>query len=375
MFFCATIDISIVRRDKMYPFYYNFGFFIVYSIAGWCVEVIYAAFAHKKFVNRGFLNGPVCPIYGVGAIGIVYIMSPFENLIEGKWFLNLILLFISSTILTSILELVVGWILERFFHQKWWDYTDDPMNFKGYVCVPFSLIWGGFCVALVKLIFPALLWIIAKIPLNWHIAVFVLFYGVFFVDLLITGAELAKIGQSIRLASDIDKVLNTVSGIVGKPISAGTIFSLEQKSRFENACHNLIAKAKSFYGDRYKEYKFKLSPVHKRIQEAYPNLQLTGTEDVGAKISKLSEWVDHIRTALDKTSEKSRKRKERRAQASLERKNARSEKKKSRSRRKQEAEKNKASKYGRFAGSRTDSFKESKPGKKGRNNRRKKQSR
>ena len=359
----------------MSDFSYLLAYFIYYAVAGWCVEVVYAAFAHKKFVNRGFLNGPVCPIYGVGAIIVVWCLTPFEQMIPGKTVINLLILFGCSVILTSLLELIVGWILERFFHQKWWDYTDDPLNFKGYVCVPFSLIWGGLCVALMKLIHPFTTFLIGKIPYRAHIVIFCVFYGLFALDLIITIAELAKIGRSIRLATDLDRMLNSISGFIGKPISTGTIFSLEQKDRLENAYHNLIAKAKAFYGDKYKEYKFKLSPVHKRIQEAYPNLRLTNTEDVGAKISKLSEWIEHVKTAFDKNTEKLRERKERRVQASIDRKNARSEKKRSRRRRKQDAEKNKASKYGRFASARTGSFSESKPAKKGRNNKRKKQSR
>ncbi len=359
----------------MFDLQHLMAYFIYYAISGWCLEVIYAAFAHKKFVNRGFLNGPVCPIYGVGAIIVAFCLSPFENLVEGRPVINLLILFGCSVVLTSLLELIVGWILERFFHQKWWDYTDDPMNFKGYVCVPFSLMWGAICVALMKLIHPFTTFLIDKIPDRVHTVAFIIFYGLFAIDLIITIAELAKIGRSIRLATDLDRMLNSISGFIGKPISTGTLFSLEQKDRVEKAYHNLVAKAKNFYGEHYREYRFKLSPVHKRIQEAYPDLDLTGTEDVGAKISKLSEWVEHIKTAFDKNSEKLRQRKERRARASMDRKNAQSEKKRSRRRRKLDAEKMESSKYGRFSRTRTNSFKESKPAKKGRNNKRKKQSR
>ena len=289
----------------MYSAYQVFAFFIYYAIAGWCLEVIYAAIAHRKFVNRGFLNGPVCPIYGVGAIIVIYCLTPFENLIEGRWFVNLLLLFLSSVILTSVLELIVGWVLEHFFHQKWWDYTDDPLNFKGYVCLPFSLMWGACCVALMRLIHPLVLTIVAKIPLRGHYAFFFVFYGLFVIDLVITIAELAKIGRSIRLASDLDRFLNTISGVIGKPISSGTLFSIEQKNRVEKAYHSFIGKAKSWYGDRYKDYRIKLSPVHKRIQAAYPNLRLADTEDVGAKLSKLTDFFAKFKKAFDRNGRNS----------------------------------------------------------------------
>ena len=310
----------------MFDLQHLLAYFIYYAVAGWCIEVIYAAYAHKKFINRGFLNGPVCPIYGVGAIIVVFCLTPFEDFIPGKPVINFILLFLASVFLTSLLELVVGWILERFFHQKWWDYTDDPLNFKGYVCVPFSLMWGGFCVLLMKLIHPFVTFLIGKIPDNTHTLIFLIFYILFGLDLLVTVAELAKIGRSIRLASDLDKALNKISGILGKPISAGTLFSLEQKDHLEKAYHALVARAKKMYGEHYKDYRFKLSPVHLRIQKAYPDLHFTNIEDVGGKISKLSEWVERVKSTFDKNSEKNREKKERRAQAALEKKNARFEK-------------------------------------------------
>ena len=348
-----------------------FAYFILYAVSGWCLEEIYAAYAYKKFLNRGFLSGPLCPIYGVGAIIVVLCLSPFENIIPGKPILNLLILFVCSTILTTLLELIVGGILERFFHQRWWDYTDDPLNYKGIVCVPFSLIWGACCVALLKLIHPFVTFLISKIPFKAHIIIFCIFYSLFLFDLIFTIAELAKIGRSIRLASDLDRLLNDISGLIGKPISTGTIFSLEQKDKLDKACRGLIARAKAFYGEHYKDYKFKLSPVHKRIQNAYPDLHLTGTENVGAKISKLSDLVDRVKTAFDKNSEKIRERKERREKAALEKKNARFEKKRSGKRRFKRSSGSGSQASSGISGS----INTGKPAKKGKNNKRKKQSR
>ncbi|MCR5767882.1 MAG: putative ABC transporter permease [Lachnospiraceae bacterium] len=352
---------------------YIFAYFIYYAVAGWCLEEIYAAYAYKKFLNRGFLSGPVCPIYGVGALIVVWSLSPFEHIIPGKPVLNLILLFICSIILTTLLELIVGWILERFFHQRWWDYTDDPLNYKGIVCVPFSLIWGACCVALLKIIHPFVTFLISKIPFKAHIGIFCVFYSLFLFDLIFTIAELAKIGRSIRLASDLDRILNNISGLIGKPLSTGTIFSLEQKDRLDKACRGLIGKAKAFYGEHYKDYRFKLSPVHKRIQNAYPDLRLTDTENVGAKISRLSDLVGRVKTAFDKNSGKIREMKERRARAGEERKKIRAGKKNAKRLRKQEEKHGETSRYGSFANTKTAGITESKPAKKGRNNKRKKQ--
>ena len=134
------------ERGYLTEFYYFALSFFVYGFLGWCTEVAYAAVKQGKFVNRGFLNGPICPVYGIGVGVVVQFLTPVEN--------NLVLLYISSTILVTAIEGITGFLLEKIFHNKWWDYSDQPLNIGGYVCVLFSLIWGVFCVLIVKVIHP-----------------------------------------------------------------------------------------------------------------------------------------------------------------------------------------------------------------------------
>ena len=100
--------------------------FLIYGFVGWCTEVIFAAVNSGKFVNRGFLNGPICPIYGFGILAVVRLLKPFGN--------NILLLFVGSVLITSGLEYITGFLLEKLFHQKWWDYSDVPFNIQGYIC-------------------------------------------------------------------------------------------------------------------------------------------------------------------------------------------------------------------------------------------------
>ena len=108
--------------------------FIIYAFIGWCSEVSYAAMDRGIFVNRGFLNGPYCPIYGIGVLTVIVILTPLKR--------NLLLLYVGSFFLTSILEFLTGFILEKVFHNKWWDYSNKPCNIMGYVCLKFSIFWG-----------------------------------------------------------------------------------------------------------------------------------------------------------------------------------------------------------------------------------------
>ena len=113
--------------------YYSILYFFVYGFLGWCTEVIFAAFKQHRFVNRGFLNGPICPIYGVGVTLVIACLEAFQS--------NLLLLYISSVILVTVLEGVTGWAMDKLFHNKWW-IIQTAFNIGGYVCLLFSLIWG-----------------------------------------------------------------------------------------------------------------------------------------------------------------------------------------------------------------------------------------
>ena len=114
--------------------YFLLFYFIIYAFLGWCTEVVYAALNTGKFVNRGFLNGPICPIYGFGIAAIVAFLAPVSN--------NPALLFAGSAIITSAIELITGWIMEKAFNTRWWDYSTMPFNIGGYICLKFSIAWG-----------------------------------------------------------------------------------------------------------------------------------------------------------------------------------------------------------------------------------------
>ena len=136
--------------------YYSILYFFVYGFLGWCTEVIFAAFKQHRFVNRGFLNGPICPIYGVGVTLVIACLEAFQS--------NLLLLYISSVILVTVLEGVTGWAMDKLFHNKWWDYSKLPFNIGGYVCLLFSLIWGVACVFIVYFVHPLIHHVLSLIP-------------------------------------------------------------------------------------------------------------------------------------------------------------------------------------------------------------------
>ncbi len=116
------------------PTDYLFSFFLMYSVFGWICEEIWCTIAFKKVVKRGMLHGPICPIYGFGALSIWFFLYPFRNM----W----IPLFFASMLVTSLLEYFTSWLLEKLFHAKWWDYSEEKFNLNGRVCLLNSFAFG-----------------------------------------------------------------------------------------------------------------------------------------------------------------------------------------------------------------------------------------
>lgn len=139
-----------------YTVYQLAFFFFIYSFAGWCIEVCCAAIQKRKFVNRGFVNGPLCPIYGSGAVLFAVFLPELK---EAPFFL-----FLAGAILASILEFTTGALLEKLFHRKWWDYSNIRWNYEGYVCLPFSLGWGVCAVVLNMFLNPLLVKLLRIMP-------------------------------------------------------------------------------------------------------------------------------------------------------------------------------------------------------------------
>ena len=139
-----------------FTLYQILAYFLVYSCLGWCLEVVYAAATTGQIVNRGFLNGPVCPIYGFGMVIVLFDLTPFAR--------STLALYIGGVILPSALELVGGWALYKLYHTRWWDYSDKPFNIGGYICLEFSLLWGVGTLVMMKAIHPTIAGLVELVP-------------------------------------------------------------------------------------------------------------------------------------------------------------------------------------------------------------------
>lgn len=155
----------------MMTYFYLFYTFIIYAVLGWILEVIYHLYKSRDFVNRGFLYGPLCPIYGCAAVLLIVFLD--------KPTYNLAYVFLGGVIIGTVIELITGYIMELAFHTKWWDYSHEKCNIKGYVCLRFSLLWGVLAVIIIRLINPGISkgvnWIIGNLGEVFYNIILILF--------------------------------------------------------------------------------------------------------------------------------------------------------------------------------------------------------
>ena len=249
---------NIKMEDEMFEGIYTYGWiFFNYSFLGWCMEVVYAALETGKFTNRGFLKGPLCPIYGIGAGIVIFLFWPLRA--------NLLLLFSGSVLLTSLLEFFTGYILEKIFHQKWWNYSNKPFNLKGYICLKFSVLWGIVCILLINIFHPILIFPLQYLPVRIGWMLLGILFLLFSVDLIVTIMILAKIKIEIRLAEIIEGSLKNVSEKIGINLYEGTI---KTKAGIEQGQEEL-EKIKARYEKLKENNKFS----RKRLFKAFPEIQ------------------------------------------------------------------------------------------------------
>ena len=187
-----------------FSLYQTLAYFLIYSCLGWCLEVVYAAVTTGKLVNRGFLNGPVCPIYGFGMVIVLYALTPLVD--------NTLLLYLGGVILPSVLELVGGWALYKLYRTRWWDYSDYPFNIGGYICLEFCLLWGVGTLVVMRIVHPIIAGLVAMVPTLVGVILMCILYAVYATDVVATAIAastladtldtMEKLGDSIHAVSD-----------------------------------------------------------------------------------------------------------------------------------------------------------------------------
>ena len=166
-------------------------YFLVYSFGGWVVEVIFHAVALGKVINRGFLNGPVCPVYGFGVLSVFALLNTIQS---GGHQMSEGMIFVFGFVLATAVELIAGWLLDVCFHARWWDYSDKPLNFHG-----------------------------SHTPATWEWVVIAILYAVYLTDFIVTVAVIRGLNKKLTRLDKVSSDLRIVSDKLSDTLATTTI--------------------------------------------------------------------------------------------------------------------------------------------------------
>ena len=178
-----------------YTWYQWLCFFYLYCFAGWVFESAYVSIQQKRLVNRGFLRLPLLPLYGTGAVMMLWVSLPFQD--------SLFLVYFSGVLAATALEYVTGWAMERLFKMKYWDYSNQKFNLNGYICLSSSIAWGFLTIFLTEVLHPPVSRFALGLPAGAVIGG-VLIISVFFLEDTV---------QSVRDALDLGRALEAMTSI------------------------------------------------------------------------------------------------------------------------------------------------------------------
>ena len=238
-----------------------FLLFMIYAILGWCMEVTCKLIQYKRFINRGFLIGPYCPIYGYGAILITFLLKKYTD--------DPIILFFMAIIICGTLEYLTSYFMEKIFKARWWDYSQKKFNINGRVClntiVPFGLL-GLFIMYISNPFFISKIQLLPEIWLNilfWTLLV------IYIVDNIVSGIV-------IRYVKKTEK-------IVGKDLDNTEEITKKVKEVLQNK-----------------------SMLHRRLLNAYPSLEAVKIK-IKEKKEEIKEKVEEQREEFTNKVEKQKK--------------------------------------------------------------------
>ena len=277
-----------------FTLYQILAYFLVYSCLGWCLEVVYAAATTGQIVNRGFLNGPVCPIYGFGMVIVLFALTPFEH--------STLALYIGGVILPSTLELVGGWALYKLYHTRWWDYSDKPFNIGGYICLEFSLLWGVGTLVMMKAIHPTIAGLVELVPPFIGFLLMCFLYAVYAADVVVTAVAASDLARELDALENVADSIHAVSDAMTE-ILGTTAMEADQKLD-ENRLQFKLAAAEARDAARRASEISRLNAV-----EAAKAVKLAakGTAERTAELLQLEQLAEELAARSEELRERTRR--------------------------------------------------------------------
>lgn len=261
-----------------YSLYEWLIFFYIYSFFGWIFESVYVSLRKKRWVNRGFLLGPFLPIYGGGAVMMLFVSEPFKS--------NLILTYFAGAVGATLLELVTGMVMESIFKVRYWDYSDRKYNYKGYICLESAVLWGFFTIAMNQAVHPALLRLLAAVPaLPLHVV-----FGI--VSVFLVFDIISSVKEALDLRDMLEKMESLREEMLRLRRRADVVIACLDDSWREFVENNPAADKA---GEIYKGLEFRYNMLRQRVSE------LDILNDVQKEdLAELKEWFSTVFRQLER---------------------------------------------------------------------------
>lgn len=264
---------------------YDYLFWLfVYSFLGWFYESILCSVTEKKIVNRGFLTGPICPIYGCGAVIVIIFLTPIKNPIA---------LFLAGMILTCSVEYITSWLLEKIFHARWWDYSEHKLNINGRVCALGAIVFGTFSVVLLEWIHPYVRQITFKIPAPMIIGLVSMFLCLGIGDCIITVMHI------LRLNGKLAEIQVAMNAFIQESYSRAKDIKETIQESFEGS---------KFYSLRIKELLENRNIQEHRLLNAFPQMRSIHYNEALEQLkAKRESSLKKLKELREKTKREARK--------------------------------------------------------------------
>ena len=248
-------------------------YFFAYGFVGWLWESGYVSVRKHKWINSGFLNGPVIPVYGFSMTAVLAAVAPFSH--------NIVYLYLISAVVVTVIEYITSWLMEKLFHARWWDYSNVPLNLQGRVALPISAFWGIGVVFIVKVVHPFVAQWVTHVNTTFGIFAVVLLVALFMFDFGFTLANLLAFGAATKRIGDT--IETTKKELHERAAATG--------ERLEEA-HPWL---ETYRKDREARAKLpKLSAVQRRLLTSFPNMKLNDTHTSAKDIADLANLVKQL---------------------------------------------------------------------------------
>lgn len=267
-----------------YPLVDMILYFFIYSFCGWLMESIYCSIPARRVINRGFLNGPLCPIYGSGVLLILIFLIPVRDTVSPLG-IALAVVFLAGAALASIVEYATSWAMEKLFHARWWDYSNNKYNLNGRICLQISIAWGGLATGFLYLIQPFFENVIRLLySVNTYLPPVI--------AAVLSGLLLIDIAVSVRVATLIGNKLDQLDKWA--ELIREHIDSLELPSK-----EAVVGKLEQAY-DRFAEYGVLLHDKAEELGIPIPEWRTLNFEALQNRLAEYAEELRKVRSELMK---------------------------------------------------------------------------